>query len=219
MSFGAILLLGFLLGMRHATDADHVVAVSTIVSQKRSLRSAAPIGALWGAGHSVTVMLVGGAIIVFGLVIPVRVGLVFELGVGVMLVALGAATLVRDERHEHRERDGRIRSFIVGVVHGLAGSAAAALLVLGTIRDPRWAAGYLAIFAGGTVVGMAIITTVLAAPFALAFGAARIERLARLRRALTAIAGAASVALGVVVLYDIAFLHGLFTSHPQWTPH
>jgi len=213
VSLGAILLLGFLLGMRHATDADHVVAVSTIVSRQRSVRSAAPIGALWGAGHSVTVMLVGGAIILFGLVIPTRVGLTLELAVGAMLVGLGAYALLRDHPAHDERPVGRLRSFCVGVVHGLAGSAAAALLVLGTIRDPRWATAYLAIFAGGTIVGMSIVTMLLALPFALAM-----SRLDRVRRTLTVIAGAASVALGVIVLYDVGIAHGLFTSHPQWTP-
>lgn len=215
MSLGAILMFGFLLGMRHATDADHVVAVSTIVSQQRSVRSAAPIGAFWGAGHTVTVVAIGGAIIVFGWVIPVRVSLAMELGVGVMLVALGAFALLRRAHdHDHDEHPkvstGRFRSFAVGLVHGLAGSAAAALLVLGTIRDPRWATAYLAIFAAGTVAGMALITTALAVPFAVT-----LKRLERVRRGFTLVAGAASVGVGALVLYDIAFVHGLFTNHPH----
>src|SRR4051812_39706888 len=89
----SILVLGFLLGMRHATDADHVVAVTTIVSRDRTLRGAARIGSLWGAGHTLTVLLVGGAIILFGLVIPPHLGLALELVVGVMLIVLGALAL------------------------------------------------------------------------------------------------------------------------------
>ena len=89
----SILLLGFLLGMRHATDADHVVAVTTIVSEEGSVRRASGIGALWGIGHSITVLLVGGAIIAFRLAIPPRLGLALEFSVALMLIALGLITL------------------------------------------------------------------------------------------------------------------------------
>jgi len=230
----SILLLGFVLGMRHATDADHVVAVSTIVSRDRTLRGAARIGTLWGAGHTLTVLLVGGAIILFGLVIPPRLGLALELVVGLMLIALGAFALTsgRDRRdgatpHEHAHaalaradrRLGGLRGYaslrplLVGVVHGLAGSAAVALLVLGTIRDPRWAVGYLAIFGAGTIAGMVLITTALALPLAAARGA-----FTRAGRWLTVAAGVASVALGLFLVYRIGFVDGLFTASPRWTP-
>ncbi len=140
MSFTAVLLLGFFLGMRHATDADHAVAVSTIVSRARTLRSAAPIGISWGLGHTLTIMLVGSAIIVFGVAIPPHIGLGMELGVAVMLVALGALNLrsvIRREDSTARAGLARspARALFVGIVHGLAGSAAIALLVLGTIRS------------------------------------------------------------------------------------
>lgn len=93
VSLLSILFLGFFLGMRHATDADHVVAVTTIVARERSLRAAAPIGAVWGLGHTVTILLVGGGIIVFGVVIPPRVGLTMELSVALMLILLGGLNL------------------------------------------------------------------------------------------------------------------------------
>ena len=93
LSLISILVLGFVLGMRHATDADHVVAVSTIVSRERRIRSAAWIGALWGAGHTITIFAVGVGIIVFTLVIPPRVGLSMEFSVGLMLVLLGWVNL------------------------------------------------------------------------------------------------------------------------------
>src|SRR5580658_2046150 len=85
--------LGFVLGMRHATDPDHVIAVSTIVSRQRSIRHAAVIGCLWGLGHTITILAVGSAIILFGLVIPARVGLTMELSVGLMLILLGLLNL------------------------------------------------------------------------------------------------------------------------------
>src|SRR5262249_21748505 len=91
--FWSVLLLGFFLGMRHATDPDHVIAVSTIVSRQRSVRGAAWTGVLWGIGHTLTILAVGGAIIAFGLVIPPHVGLGVEFSVAVMLVVLGILTL------------------------------------------------------------------------------------------------------------------------------
>ncbi len=147
--------------MRHATDADHVVAVATIVSRERVMRTAAGIGALWGIGHTVTITLVGAPIILFNWVVAPRVGLAMELAVGVMLVLLGLRNLAP---HDHRERS--LRPFVVGVVHGLAGSAAVALLVLTTIRDVTWAIAYLLVFGLGTVAGMVIVTTAIAVPLA-----------------------------------------------------
>ena len=231
----SVLLLGFFLGMRHATDADHVVAVTTIVSRARTLRAAAPIGAIWGLGHTATVLLVGGAIIVFDVVVPPRLGLAMELSVGVMLIVLGGLNLAVLARHarapdtgheaEHAavarldRRLGRFgayrlaRPLVVGVVHGLAGSAAIALLILGTIRDPHWALGYLVVFGAGTIAGMLLITTALAVPFA--YAARRFERL---HRGLGVASGFLSLAFGVFLVYQIGFVHGLFTERPQWVP-
>src|SRR5438094_10653868 len=84
----SIIALGFFLGMRHATDPDHVIAVTTIVSRQRNVRYAALVGLLWGLGHTITIFVVGSAIIVFGLVIPPRIGLSMELSVGIMLILL-----------------------------------------------------------------------------------------------------------------------------------
>jgi hypothetical protein len=217
----SILFLGFFLGMRHATDADHVVAVSTIVSRDRSLGGAARIGSLWGAGHTVTVLVVGGAIILSGVVVPPRVGLALELTVALMLILLGARSLsgVGRRRHEHgasaieRRGDSRVRPLLVGTVHGLAGSAAAALLVLGTIRERAWAVAYLLVFGAGTIAGMMLITTALAVPFAaLGRGTGRADKF------LGVASGLASVALGVFLVYRIGFVDGLFTGAPRWTP-
>jgi high-affinity nickel permease len=238
MSLIAILALGFFLGMRHATDADHVVAVSTIVSRERSLRAAAPIGVLWGLGHTVTILVVGGAIILFGIVIPPRVGLGMEFSVAIMLVLLGAlnvrsvlrdaANIARAHRndrghahpHTHVHEDAgaappkrSMRPLFVGVVHGLAGSAAVALLVLGAIRDAVWAVCYLLVFGVGTIAGMLLITTALAMPIA-----AAARRFDRLHRTLAIVTGLASIAFGIVLVYEIGFVHGLFTGNPHWTP-
>src|SRR6202167_6645 len=200
----SIIALGFFLGMRHATDPDHVIAVTTIVSRQRGIRHAALIGVLWGLGHTITIFLVGSAIILFGVVIPPRLGLTMELAVGLMLILLGVLNLTgvtqwitnhfmpahshgeltndqvvngevtnKEAIHTHPHAHGSevhahihghnpevhlhldqksvggfqnalarlglyqlLRPLAVGIVHGLAGSAAVALLVLATIRDP-----------------------------------------------------------------------------------
>lgn len=228
----AVLGLGFVLGMRHATDADHVVAVSTIVSRERKVRSAALIGALWGAGHTVTIFAVGVGIILFTLVIPARVGLLMEFSVGLMLIALGwwnlrSLNLSGSSDHAHSassigsidRRLGRwsiyqwIRPLVVGLVHGLAGSAAIALLVLTTIRNAGWAMSYLLIFGVGTIAGMMAITIVMAS--ALRYAG---SRSAWINRRLSFATGLLSVCFGLFIVYQMGFVHGLFTAHPAWTP-
>jgi hypothetical protein len=270
LNVASFLLLGFFLGMRHATDADHVVAIATIVSRQRSVAGSALIGAAWGVGHTVTVMAVGAAIILFGVVIPPRLGLSMEFAVGIMLVLLGVLTLTGMGRavgsahvhagvpggpaldlhdhphahgdyvhqhphghdpgaHGHAEEQtplarldhsglGRIafyqwlRPFAVGLVHGLAGSAAAALMVLSIIREPVAALGYLLLFGLGTVVGMMLITLILSAPFV--FTAVNLPKFNwRLRVA----SGLVSFMFGLVLIYGIGFADGgLFTDAPIW---
>src|SRR5690348_8564567 len=193
-----ILLVGFVLGIRHATDADHVVAVAALVSREQKASAASKLGAMWGAGHMLTVMLVGGAIIAFGVALPERVALSLELCVGVMLIALGGFNLASRHVHESSApRTGR-QSFGVGVVHGLAGSAAIALMMLATIRDPGWAIAYLALFGVGTIAGMTAITSAMALPLVLA------SRARRVREALPRLAGVLSLGFGFFVVYRIA---------------
>jgi high-affinity nickel-transport protein len=254
--------LGFFLGMRHATDPDHVVAVTTIVSRERRVGRAAGIGILWGLGHTVTIFVVGGAILLFDVVIPPRIGLTMEFSVAVMLVFLGVLSLtpiVRSLRgslsrdaaevhvHAHGEfghghahghefdgyghaedappvarRDrwfGRrslyqaLRPLAIGVVHGLAGSAAIALLVLTTIRDARWGVVYLGVFGIGTIAGMMLITAAISLPFAYTS-----RRLSGLNRSLGVVSGVLSLGFGLCLIYQIGFVEGLFTGHPHWIP-
>jgi high-affinity nickel permease len=230
--------LGFFLGMRHATDADHVIAVSTIVSRQRSIRSAGLIGMFWGFGHTVTILSVGAAIILFNMTIPPRLGLAMELAVGLMLVVLGVLNLtgvmqwttVRsafnlsglphvhlDDLHQWpvvwnlRERIGLyqvLRPLVVGIVHGLAGSAAVALLVLATIRNPLWAVAYLLVFGVGTIAGMMSMTIAIGVPLALA-GARDMQFGSKAAAA----SGLISVAFGVVLIYRICFVDGLLAGH------
>jgi high-affinity nickel-transport protein len=171
-------------------------------------------------------LVVGGGIIVFGWVIPTRLGLSTELSVGVMLIVLGIMTLTRRQDHHHHQLAHRldhrlgalgpyrlVRPLLVGIVHGLAGSAAAALLILALIPNPRWAVLFLLIFGLGTIVGMMLMTAAIAVPFA------RTEaRLERLNHGLRLASGVISLAFGLFIAYRIGIVDGLFTGRPRWTP-
>jgi ABC-type nickel/cobalt efflux system permease component RcnA len=243
-------LFGLVWGLRHAIEADHVAAVSAIVARERTVRGAALIGAAWGMGHTLTLLLLGGAIVAFGLVVPPRIALSLELGVGLMLIGLGAwnfvsrkrarggergaaaasgdATSLHEEHgahahgahahdHEHdaaHDTRGRgalatvrraLRPLVVGSMHGLAGSAAAALLVVATVRSTSWGLAYLFVFGVGTMLGMTLLTAALALPLGSA--------LRRFRGAETWVrigSGAVSCAIGAFVVYQIGFRDGLF---------
>ena len=209
-----VLLLGFLLGMRHATDPDHVVAVTTIVSQQRSVARAARTGVLWGIGHTATILLVGGAIIILKIQlsgIPPRIGLSLEFAVAVMLIVLGLLTLAGSER---RVADSTARPLTVGFVHGLAGSAAVATLPqVALIPNPLWAVGYLGVFGAGTIAGMLLITASIAAPSIFAT-----RQFAGMHRTLRIASGVASIGFGLFLVHRIGFVDGLFTVSPSWTP-
>ena len=242
--------LGLILGMRHSTDSDHVVAISTIVSKQKSIRGAAVIGSVWGLGHTITIFVVGSLIILFGIEIPTRVGLSMEFCVALMLVLLGMLNLTgvaqaitnrltptgrafsvsRNTRKSGEKRklfDGWLassigqlgafqflRPLVIGLVHGLAGSAAVALLVLSTIHNPYWATFYLLIFGIGTMIGMMCMTAAMAVPLRYAE-----VRFARLNQYLGAASGMVSLCFGTFLVYQLGFVGGLFTAHPQWTPH
>ncbi|HEY3496865.1 MAG TPA: high-affinity nickel-transport family protein [Polyangiaceae bacterium] len=222
-----LMALGFALGMRHATDSDHVVAVTTIVSREQRIGRAAWIGALWGIGHTATLVAVGLPIVLFGLVVPFRLSLSLEFSVALMLMVLGVLNLAEYFRrlhvpHSHAEPSstrsrfglplggrGALRPLAIGVVHGLAGSAAVALLVLSEVRDAAWAALYLLLFGVGTIAGMACVTALVAAPFA--FAGARARGLAP---HFAWISGLLSLGFGAFLVYEIGFVDGLFLNRP-----
>jgi hypothetical protein len=208
----SVLALGFILGMRHATDPDHVVAVTTIVSQQRSIARAARIGALWGAGHTATIVLVGGAILLFRLAVPPRLGLAMEFGVAVMLILLGARTV----RAAGGQTTGLspLRPVVVGFVHGLAGSAFVAMLVLTAIPSPVVGTIYLLVFGAGTVAGMTLVTAAIAVPSAYA-----VSRVTGAQRYVQLAAGVASVCFGLFLAHRVGIVDGLFAATPHWTPN
>lgn len=207
-----LLAIGFGLGMGHATDADHVAAVTTIVSRERAVGPAASIGALWGIGHTATIVLVGSAIIAFNLVIPPRLGLALEFAVALMLIGLGIATL--RSRNAAVVTRSPMRPLGVGFVHGLAGSAFVAMLVLQTIASPAAAVVYLLVFGIGTVAGMALVTTAIAVPSMYAA-----SRVIALRRYIQLGAGALSIIFGLLLAHETGVTGGLFAAEVRWTPH
>jgi hypothetical protein len=227
MSPLTIIALGFLLGIRHATDPDHVVAVSAMVSRERSAKRAALLGFSWGLGHAVTVLIVGAAMIAFGLTLPARLGLGLELAVAVMLIVLGTMNVLafrRSSRAVDTEADGNtarapspagrsfLRSLVIGVVHGLAGSAAIALVVVASIPETGWALVYLVLFGLGTMGGMIAITVALALPFL----ASKVA--ARLQARVVWLTGVASILVGFGVAYQIIVMDGWLSAAPTWSP-
>lgn len=216
-SLFSVLLFGMVLGLHHALDADHVIAVSTISSREKSLRAALRLAAFWGVGHALTVLLVGGSIILFGAVVPPRLGLGLEFAVALMLMALGVANLTggldRLHRAAHsragtapRQRvNGVLRPLGIGVVHGLAGSAAVALLVLASVKDPALACVGLGVFVVGTLFGMVLLSALFATT--VAFAARRLEHV---RFGFARAAGALSFAVGLFLAVRIGFVDGLF---------
>jgi high-affinity nickel permease len=197
--------LGFALGLRHAVEADHLAAVSTIVSERRSIWGSARIGLLWGMGHSTSLFIAGLLVIGLGVVIPKPVANMLEFCVAIMIIILGTRVLYvalrkHQQVHVHSHtHDGRShfhlhfhtateahptkkshtsphsglsdwRTYVVGVVHGLAGSAALTLLVLTEVmRDGKPALGlaYLLVFAIGSTCGMLIMSSIIGLPFVL----------------------------------------------------
>jgi hypothetical protein len=228
LSVFAVLGLGLVFGLKHATDVDHVVAVSNIVSEQRKLSRAALVGALWGLGHTASLVIVGALVLVLRVGVPEGVASGLEFCVALMIIGLGVATFARSLRarraqvHLHRHRhDGHghahihfhepgtehaaeaaphshavtrigIKPFLVGAVHGLAGSAALTLLILAQIPSPLVGLLYLAVFGLGSIAGMLLMSGLVGLPFILTA-----RKLSGLHHGLQAAAGALSICFGV----------------------
>jgi ABC-type nickel/cobalt efflux system permease component RcnA len=223
-----MLALGFVLGLKHAIEADHIAAVSTIASEQASIVRSTFVGAFWGIGHTISLLVAGAAIVFLHIEISKLLSLVLEFAVGIMLIALGANALRKIFRgghlhmhvhqhggrlhahphvHESRQHDNLAnhhghklhrRPLIVGMIHGLAGSGALILLVLATIRQPLLALGYVLVFGLGSTGGMMLMSALVGLPTILTA-----ERFARANMLLRVAAASFSVVLGCAITYEL----------------
>ena len=232
-----ILLMGFLLGMRHAMESDHVAAVASLVTKSPSVRESIRLGSVWGLGHTLTLFIFGSAVMLLDHMIPDRMALMLEFAVGIMLVALGIDVVRRfmHERvhlHAHRHADGTLhfhahthgdkdahavsahtnpghehvhagrfplRALFVGVMHGMAGSAAMIVLTLQTVQSFGMGLIYIALFGLGSIGGMAALSMAIMLP--LRHSA---QRYAGLHQYLQFGIGAATIILGISMMFEIA---------------
>jgi sulfite exporter TauE/SafE len=230
------LALGFVLGLKHALDADHVVAISTIVGRQQSVWKSSVVGVIWGMGHTASLFVAAVVVILLRVTISETMALTMEFCVGLMLIILGADLLrrvvtgevaIHSHAHEHSHdehvhfhihaphlaSDGDShhgvgkRPFLVGLVHGLAGSAALMLFVLSTISSPWLALLYVLIFGAGTIGGMLVMSTVISLPFALAS-----HLLSALVGRIQLAVGVGSLAFGVFYTWQVAVNGGLLTA-------
>jgi ABC-type nickel/cobalt efflux system permease component RcnA len=226
-------------GLKHATEVDHVVAVSAIVSEQRNLLRSSLIGGLWGVGHTASLIIVGVIVLLLRIAIPEHVANWLEFGVALMIIGLGASALVRALRrrgdvHVHRHSHDNVshvhihfheygtehakakashshaisragfKPFLVGAMHGLAGSAALTLLVLTQVNSVALGLLYLAVFGVGSIIGMLLMSGLIGLPFALTA-----RRVSGVHYNLQTIAGAVSIIFGVWYAYEIGISSGL----------
>ncbi len=227
-----VLGLGFILGLRHALDPDHLVAISTIAGEHRSLKKASLVGTFWGLGHTASLLLAGVAVIILKLQISETASLWTEFAVAVMLVLLGARALKRALRgwkfhfhththdrhrhfHLHRHHAGEenseehhhphllrigFRPFFIGMVHGVAGSAALMLLILATIPSAIVALLYIGVFGLGSVLSMLLMSSLMSLPFIL--GGRRFKFVSE---GLQVAAGVLSLSFGLFLIWQYGF--------------
>jgi len=220
-SLATALLLGFLLGIRHAMDADHLAAVSVFVSQHRSVVRACLLGTCWGAGHTLSLLVAGLAVVLFKLTIPPHVERGFELVVACVLVLLGGHVLLKStgtlslhghehwhgvlghthrhphgsDQHTHLLRFG-YRPFLMGILHGMAGSAALTVVAVATIQSSLGVMIYVLVFGLGSTGGMLVLGGVMAVPLAAAAG-----RADRVHTSIQVAVGMLSLMLGLWLLW------------------
>jgi high-affinity nickel-transport protein len=219
VSVDSVVALGFALGLRHATEADHLAAISTIVTERRSLLSSLFVGAWWGLGHTLALTVAGVGALLLRYQISDGMAHALELGVGMMLVLLGANVLrtlghpAAAHRHDHTAVGSHSRStawlvarpLLVGMVHGLAGSAPLLLLTLAVVSSPLAAFLYIAVFGVGSMLGMAIMSVVLSVPAHMT-----VAQFACTNLAVRGLSGVFSVGLGLFMVYENGVLIRLF---------
>ena len=227
-----ILGLGFLLGMQHALEADHIAAVSSIAARRTDVGDIVKHGLTWGLGHTLTLFVFAGVAILLGCAIPEHFARPIETAVGIMLVGLGAHVLWRLWRdrvhfHKHSHGDGTVhihahshagetvaharaphahghgfrwRTLLVGLMHGMAGSAALLVLAATQASSPAIGLGYVALFGIGSMIGMGALSSVIAVPLAVSA-----RWLTWANRSLQGAVGVVTIAIGVTTIYATAF--------------
>lgn len=217
----SVLVLGFILGVRHALEPDHMIAVSTIASQSKKLWQASLAGIFWGIGHTVTLFVIGIVLIVMKNDIPEKWSLTLEFLVGIMLVYLGVAAMLsirkkqNHDHHEHEHEDVQhttiikkssyYKSVLIGFVHGIAGSGAMVLLTMSTVHTVWQGAVYIMVFGLGTVVGMLFFTTIIGIPFIFSMKRKNTDKV------LILTTGAVSTIFGFYYMYNLGVNDGLFS--------
>ena len=224
----SVLILGLLIGLQHAMEADHLAAVASLTTRSRNVREAARLGTAWGIGHTLTLLLFGGGVLVLGASIDASIASWLEGAVAVMLILLGADVLRRlwqQRVHFHSHSHGRqthfhahshesssaheqdphrhshaaslpLRSLFVGMMHGMAGSAALIVFALASVSSPWEGLAYIGLFGVGSIVGMALLALVISIP--LRWSA---KRLTLVHNGLTATFGLLTIGLGALLLH------------------
>lgn len=210
------LLLGFGLGIKHAFEADHVIAVSTIVSSQKDPLKSALIGTFWGIGHTTTLFVIGLFVLLFKISIPESISSLLEFLVGIMLVGLGMLTILQAkkitdmekehiEAHQKKRLHQHHRSFLVGSVHGLAGSGALMLLVLATVSSTVEGMYYILLFGLGSIIGMNLMSILVGLPFIISA-----KTFPNIEKYLRFIAGIVGILFGMYYMYQVGVVDGLF---------
>jgi sulfite exporter TauE/SafE len=195
----SILFLGFTLGIKHATEPDHVIAVSTIASQTKRLSRSSLAGIYWGLGHTAILLLIGITVISLEKHIPKQLTLSLEFFVGIMLVFLGLAGFKTGKKlKENAMQHFHKKSFIIGGIHGLAGSAALVLLTTAQAQTGMQAYLFILIFGVGTILGMLLFTTFLGLPFLVS------SRKKKIPLILARLASVISVLYGGYYMYEVS---------------
>ncbi|URM33516.1 urease accessory protein UreH [Cytobacillus firmus] len=194
----SILLLGFTLGIKHSTEPDHIIAVSTIASQTKRLVRSSLSGVFWGLGHTLMLLLFGVTVIALNQHIPGPLALSLELAVGIMLIYLGFTGFKDNKQQRPNTKHYHKKSFIIGGIHGLAGSAALVLLTTAQAQTELQAFLFILIFGAGTIIGMLLFTTVLGLPFLITSHAQKKIHLNLIR-----ISSVASVLYGIYYIFEV----------------
>lgn len=209
VSLMPVLFIGFILGIKHSLEPDHVIAVSTMVGDNRKLSRSTLTGVFWGIGHTSTLFIVGMLLVLLKGDIPEEWVMSLEFLVGIMLVYLGVKnirSLKKTTNHQHvdQHKSTFLKTFMIGFIHGLAGSAAMVLLTLSTVSSIWECALYIVIFGLGTVIGMLSFSTIIGIPFVFS------KKNIKVNRTLTRTAGTVSFLFGLYYMYNLGVTEGLF---------